>query len=139
MYIFRAESPAHNSPGQRRLRRRPGVRDKNIKPPCKGKALWYSVLRSFPAVQLRNPGIFSPLATNPDISYRFYRCRAIRNLAALRLFGRLDILSNMSALPARRAPCSYARLRALNTKRYEISGLTTRHCRREAASSKKIY
>ena len=43
---------------------------------------------------------------------------------ALRLFGRLDILSNMSALPARRAPCIYARLRPLGTKRYEISGLT---------------
>ena len=42
---------------------------------------------------------------------------------ALRLFGRLDILSNMSALPALRAPCIYARLRALDTKRYEISGL----------------
>ena len=41
----------------------------------------------------------------------------------MRLFGRLDILSNMSALPARRALCIYARLRALNTKRYEISGL----------------
>ena len=43
---------------------------------------------------------------------------------ALRLFGRLDILSNMSALPAQRAPCIYARLRTLGTKRYEISGLT---------------
>ena len=39
------------------------------------------------------------------------------------IFGRLDILLNMSALPARRAPCSYARLRPLNTKRYETSGL----------------
>ena len=42
---------------------------------------------------------------------------------ALRLFGRLDILSNMPSLPAQRAPCIYARLRALDTKRYEISGL----------------
>ena len=42
---------------------------------------------------------------------------------ALRLFGRLDILSNMSALPSRRAPCSHARLRTLDTKSYEISGL----------------
>jgi len=41
----------------------------------------------------------------------------------LRLFGRLDILSNSLALPALRAPCIYARLRALDTKRYEISGL----------------
>jgi len=48
---------------------------------------------------------------------------------ALRLFGRLDKLSNMSALPARRAPCIYARLRALDTKRYELSGLE--YCRRE--------
>ena len=43
---------------------------------------------------------------------------------ALRLFGRLDILSNSLALPALRAPCIYARLRTLDTKRYEISGLT---------------
>ena len=42
---------------------------------------------------------------------------------ALRLFGRLDILSNMPSLHARRAPCSHARLRALVTKPYEISGL----------------
>jgi len=42
---------------------------------------------------------------------------------ALRLFGRLDILSNSLALPARRAPCIHARLRTLDTKRYEISGL----------------
>ena len=43
---------------------------------------------------------------------------------ALRLFGRLDILSNNLALPARRSPCSHARLRSLATKLYEISGLT---------------
>jgi len=42
---------------------------------------------------------------------------------ALRLFGRLDILSNMPSLPARRAPCSHARLRPLVTKPYEISRL----------------
>ena len=40
---------------------------------------------------------------NPDISYGFYRCCAIRSLTALRLFGRLDILSNMPALPSLRA------------------------------------
>ena len=32
----------------------------------------------------------------------------------------------MSALPAQRAPCIYARLRALDTKRYEISGLNNK-------------
>ena len=42
---------------------------------------------------------------------------------ALRLFGRLDILSNMPALPSLRAPCIHARLRRLVTKPYEISGL----------------
>jgi len=47
---------------------------------------------------------------------------------ALRLFGRLDILSNMPAAPARRAPCIHARLRPLVTKPYEISGLITRPC-----------
>ena len=42
---------------------------------------------------------------------------------ALRLFGRLDILSNMSALPAGARPCIHARLHPLVTKPYEISGL----------------
>ena len=42
---------------------------------------------------------------------------------ALRLFGRLDILSNMPSSPSLRAPCRHARLRRLATKPYEISGL----------------
>ena len=44
--FLRPERPTHNSPGQRRLRRRPGLRYKNIQPPCKGKgkALWHSGL-----------------------------------------------------------------------------------------------
>ena len=33
---------------------------------------------------------------------------------ALRLFGRLDILSNMPALPSLRAPCIHARLRRMS-------------------------
>ena len=43
--------------------------------------------------------------------------------AALRLFGLLDILSNMPASPLLRAPCIHARLRRLVTKPHEISGL----------------
>ena len=57
LYIFRAESPAHNSPGQRRLRRRPGLRNKNIQPPCKGKALWRSDLWSFFGIRVHNLGM----------------------------------------------------------------------------------
>ena len=41
---------------------------------------------------------------NPDISYDFYCGDAIRSLAALRLFGLLDILSNMPSSPSLRAP-----------------------------------
>jgi hypothetical protein len=42
---------------------------------------------------------------------------------ALRLFGRLDISSNMPSSPSRRAPCIHARLRRLATNPHEISGL----------------
>ena len=42
---------------------------------------------------------------------------------ALRLFGLLDIFSNMPASPSLRAPCIHARLRRLATKSHEISGL----------------
>ena len=42
---------------------------------------------------------------------------------ALRLFGRLDILSNSLALPSQRALCIHARLRPLATKPYEKYGL----------------
>jgi len=44
LLFLRPKRPTHNSPGQRRVRRRPGLRDKNIQPPCKGKTLWHSGL-----------------------------------------------------------------------------------------------
>ena len=41
----------------------------------------------------------------------------------MRLLGLLDILSYMPSSPSLRAPCIHARLRTLDTKSYETSGL----------------
>jgi len=51
--FLRAESPAHNSPGQRRLRRRPGLRNKNIQPPWKGIMVQRFVLFSCRNFEIR--------------------------------------------------------------------------------------